>query len=73
MDTLRPVNVERKVLKLMDGGCQLPLGAFCYSDSANVYHCHAAFSDGDGPLKMVKMSQLTTADLAEKIVEELKR
>ena len=36
-------NVERKILKLMEGGCQLPLGAYCYQDDQNNFHCSAIF------------------------------
>ena len=72
-DTLSTVKVERKILKLMDGGCQLPLGAYCYSDHSNSFHCHAAFSKGiNEPVKMVKLSQSTVANLAERVVEKLK-
>jgi hydroxymethylbilane synthase len=31
----KQISIERKVLNLMEGGCQLPLGV--YSDEENVY------------------------------------
>ncbi len=66
-------NVERKVMKIMDGGCQLPLGAYCERDRAGNYHCYASYSPGhDQQLKHVKLSQSTHAGLAERIVEQLK-
>jgi hydroxymethylbilane synthase len=65
-------NVERKVLRMMDGGCHLPLGVHCYTDELSNYHCHAAFSKSlDSPVKRVNISQSTTAGLAEKIFNEL--
>jgi hydroxymethylbilane synthase len=72
-DSLSTVNVERKVLKIMDGGCQLPLGAFCEKDSQGNYHCHAAYTDDiENQLKQVKISQSTASNLAERVVEKLK-
>lgn len=65
-------NVERSILKMMDGGCQLPLGAYCYTDALGYYHCYAAYSsDIDAPLKRVNLSQSTHYQLAEKIVDQL--
>ncbi|MEE9372326.1 MAG: hydroxymethylbilane synthase [Saprospiraceae bacterium] len=70
---LPSINVERKVLKLMDGGCQVPLGVYCYRDIALNYHCHAAFSNGaDVPLLSVKISQSTVSNLAERVATKLK-
>lgn len=67
-------NVERKILSMMDGGCQLPLGAYCYRDQAGNYHCHAAYShDINSPLIKVSLSQNTHSGLAEKIVKQLKQ
>jgi hydroxymethylbilane synthase len=65
-------NVERSVLKMMDGGCHLPLGVHCYMDKLSNYHCHGAYSKSlDTPLKRINISQSTTAGLAEKIFNEL--
>ncbi len=35
-------NVERRVLQLLDGGCQLPLGVHCERDAAGHFHAFAA-------------------------------
>ena len=73
-ETLTTVKVERKVLKIMDGGCQLPLGAYCEKDAAGNYHCFAAFAESlDAPLQRVKLSQSTVSNLAERVVEQLKQ
>jgi hydroxymethylbilane synthase len=42
----RRISVERKVLNLMQGGCQLPLGVYCNEEDA-IYVSHAAnWEDG---------------------------
>lgn len=67
-DVQRRISVERKVLNLLQGGCQLPLGVYC-EDEQNVYvsfgqkwedgalHAHYEVDDLD--------------DIAEIIVEDL--
>ncbi len=61
-------NVERTVLKLMDGGCHMPLGVHCYKDNLSNYHCYAAYATSlDTPLIKVNLSQSTYFGLAEKI------
>lgn len=72
MDTSDCTNVERKVLKKMDGGCHLPLGVYCRKDAMGFYHTVACFShDLQTPLKKVKLSQSTNHQLAEKIYDQL--
>jgi len=66
-------NVERKVLNLMNGGCQMPLGVYCYKDNLGNYHVHAAFSPNvDSPLIRVSISSATHYQLAEQVVEKLR-
>ena len=65
-------NIERKVLKLLDGGCQLPLGVYCEKDVMGNFHVVAAMAAGwDGPLKRVQLSSSTSHQLAERVVEQL--
>jgi len=65
-------NVERKVLNLMNGGCQMPLGVYCYKDALGNYHIHAAYSPRyDLPMIRVSISSATHYQLAEKVVEKL--
>lgn len=66
-------NVERKVLKLLDGGCHMPLGVYCEKDQGGNYHVWAAMSTQHGaPLQTAKLSSATSYQLAEKIIEQLK-
>ncbi len=66
-------NVERKVLKLMGGGCHMPLGVYCELDANRHFHVWAAKAETwDGALKRVQLSSSTSHQLAERIVEMLK-
>lgn len=65
-------NVERKVLQLLDGGCQTPLGVHCYRDQAGGYRAFAALAKSwDAPVKTVHLTSSTYVGLAESIVEQL--
>lgn len=67
-------NVERRILQLMEGGCQMPLGVYCEQDKAGNFHVWAAKADAwNGPVKKVRMSSSTSYMLAEKVAEELKK
>lgn len=63
------IAVERKVLNLMQGGCQLPLGVYCNEDKL-VYVSHAhSWEEGSN---WHEYSSDTLEGLAELIVEDLK-
>jgi hydroxymethylbilane synthase len=62
------IGLERKVLNLLEGGCQLPLGVYC-ENTENVYVSHAKnWEDG---AKYSHYSITTFEGLAEQIVKEL--
>lgn len=66
-------NVERRVLQLMEGGCQMPLGVFCRRDTGGNYHLWAAFAESaSSPLKTISLSSSTHFELAERAVDALK-
>jgi hydroxymethylbilane synthase len=66
-------NIERKILRMFDGGCQLPFGLYCYKDSMGYYHAYGVRSDTwNGPATYAHISQSTTFQLAEKLFEKLK-
>lgn len=64
------INVERKVLQMLDGGCQLPLGVFCSKDAMGNYHVQSAL-EKDGELRRFKTSQSTRLGLSETILNAL--
>lgn len=66
--TSRATNVERKTLKLLDGGCQMPAGIYCENDSEGNFHVWAVLAESwDAPVKRVKLSSSTSLNLAEKV------
>lgn len=72
----RPVlectNVERKVLKLLDGGCHLPLGVYCERDAMGYFHAWGILGQGvDQPLRQAHLSSSTTHGMAERLLETL--
>ena len=61
------VELERKVLRLMDGGCQLPLGVYCDNK-----YVHVAYSDeAMHPSRYFRFPYKDSPEFAEKIVEHL--
>ena len=68
----RCTNIERKALRLLNGGCQMPFGMYCTQDDNGNYHAWASLAESwDSPLDRVNMSSSTSAGLAERIVEAL--
>lgn len=65
-------NVERKVLQLMEGGCQLPLGVHCERDNAGNFHAFAACEIG-GTMRRTRISSSTSFGMAEKLVADMKK
>ena len=73
-DTADVTNIERKVLNMLDGGCQMPLGVYCERDDDGNYHIWAAKADAwDKPVQRVRMSQSTKHQLPERVVEALRK
>jgi hydroxymethylbilane synthase len=68
------VTAERAVLSAVDGGCQLPLGAYCHA-SDDHWHLHAMVvsPDGDQVAHVVQRAPVITAatDLGQSVAEAL--
>jgi hydroxymethylbilane synthase len=66
------IGIERKVLNMFDGGCQLPLGVYCIKEN-NKFKVWASKADAwDKPPKRVYLESFTDEGLAAKIVDALK-
>lgn len=71
-EVLKCTNVERKVLRLLDGGCHLPLGVYCEQDQMGYFHAWGILSGGiEQPLKRVNLSSSTTLNLSEQLYAAL--
>lgn len=68
-DVQARIGVERKVLNLLDGGCQLPLGVYCTEDN-KVYVSHADKWENGASWSVYESDELD--HLAEIIVEDIK-
>jgi hydroxymethylbilane synthase len=72
-DVAQQTNIERGVLKAMEGGCLIPLGVYCEIDTLGYFHVWSAYSeDLEAPLKRHHISTATSAGLVDEIVRELK-
>lgn len=64
-------NVERTLLRMLEGGCHLPLGAYCERDKMGYYHLWSAFARNPmGDLRLEKLSYSTTDGLAEAVAKK---
>ncbi|MCC6601090.1 MAG: hydroxymethylbilane synthase [Crocinitomicaceae bacterium] len=67
------VEIERKVLSLLEGGCQLPLGVYALKDNAG-FEVHVAYATSwEKPLRNLTFVADSSRGLAELIVEELRK
>jgi len=77
-DVMVNINIERRVLNLLDGGCQLPLGVFCdvemNDQDRKLFKVWVSCADAwDKQPKQLYYETTNTEDLPEKIVEHIKR
>lgn len=82
LDALKPmhdedvgecIEVERKVLNLLEGGCQLPLGSYCTKSESGYVLKVAIANDLESPLHSLEFEQLHHEGLAELAIAELKK
>jgi hydroxymethylbilane synthase len=70
-DVAEEIGVERDVMRLMDGGCQLPLGVYCRRDK-ELLKVYASFSRSANKASEIFYLEANSADgLAQLIVGEL--
>ncbi len=67
-DVQQRIELERKVLNLLDGGCQLPLGVYCTEDH-QLHVSYAPSLEGDCIGLTYTVSDFT--GMAEKVIEDL--
>lgn len=67
-DVAQRIGVERKVLNLLEGGCQLPLGVYCETET-KVYVSHAKNWEDGADWMLFEFDE--TDEIAELIVEEI--
>lgn len=66
------IGIERKVLNLLDGGCQLPLGVYCMKED-NKFKVWTSKAEAWNTMpKRVYLESYSDDGLAEKIVQKLK-
>jgi hydroxymethylbilane synthase len=71
-DVAEQIGVERDVMRLMDGGCQLPLGVYCRRDD-QVFKVHTSFSSSaDKAAELFFIEANSAEGLAQLIVAQLR-
>ena len=77
-DVMVNIGIERRVLNLLDGGCQLPLGVFCDVEmnehDRKLFKVSVSVADAwNTQPKQLYYETTNTEDLPEKIVEHIHR
>ena len=69
----RRISFERKVLNLMEGGCQLPLGVYC-DENNTLFASYAPSAEGNRVYKTYTLAKDTDlVEMASKVVNELQQ
>ena len=72
-DVANAIKIERDILRLLEGGCQLPLGAYCEKKEDN-WHVHVSFAPHkDEPATVSFYETNDQESIASIIVDDLKR
>lgn len=76
-DVFIKINIERRVLNLFDGGCQLPLGVYCETEKneedRNKFKTWVSISDAwNSTPKQLYFETYNTDGFAERIVDHIK-
>ena len=69
-EVARLTNIERKILKMLQGGCHLPLGVYCQQDNMGYYHVWSAYTQSlSEQIRHFNLSYSTVDGLAEAVVK----
>lgn len=68
----RRIGVERRILNLFEGGCQMPLGAYCELDGDNLKVKACVADAWDAPVRIEEKSGSEVESLAQETVAALK-
>ena len=69
----RRISFERKVLNLMEGGCQLPLGVYC-DENYTLFASYAPNAEGNRVYKTYSLTEDSdVVEMASKVVNELQQ
>jgi hydroxymethylbilane synthase len=70
-DVQECIAVERKILNLFQGGCHMPLGAYCEKEDDTFRVWTAMASEWDAPMRTLYNESNDGAALAERVVKKL--
>jgi hydroxymethylbilane synthase len=68
----RRIGVERRILNLFEGGCQMPLGAYCEENNGTLTVKACVADAWDKPVRIAELSGTEVEELAQRAVAQLK-
>lgn len=71
-EVARQIGVERRILNLFEGGCQMPLGAYCEAEGTDLKVIACVADDWNSPIRIAENIGNEVESLAQKTVAALK-
>jgi porphobilinogen deaminase len=71
-DVAERLAVERRILNLFQGGCQLPLGSFCVKESDKLKVWTAMSEQWNTPVILDHSEGINAEELAQRVVARLR-